>query len=218
MGANFCGFSLEFFFYMWSSNNFKSRALLYIPESRPGMFETSREGDGGVALYCRYWYFILEDWLSMVQVVPLRECPAMVVASTAIRSRSFHLGASHHCCSVPFFKAFTVTACFRVAFILFQVSTTRWGKKFLLLSSLHAWGLRLRESAALWVALPVTVTDLNQVSLLHWSLPFILSSFGSGPPPPHPSPPQWPQDGHRTSPPISLPFFSLCSRERCYLN
>jgi TNF receptor-associated protein 1 len=29
------------------------RALLYIPESRPGMFETSREGDAGVALYCR---------------------------------------------------------------------------------------------------------------------------------------------------------------------
>ena len=29
------------------------RALLYVPESRPGLFETSREGDTGVALYCR---------------------------------------------------------------------------------------------------------------------------------------------------------------------
>jgi len=29
------------------------RALLYVPESRPGMFETSREGEAGVALYCR---------------------------------------------------------------------------------------------------------------------------------------------------------------------
>jgi len=29
------------------------RALLYVPESRPGFFETSREGDVGVALYCR---------------------------------------------------------------------------------------------------------------------------------------------------------------------
>merc|ERR1719461_1802125 len=29
------------------------RALLYVPESRPGLFETSREGDAGVALYCR---------------------------------------------------------------------------------------------------------------------------------------------------------------------
>ena len=29
------------------------RALLYVPENRPGMFETSREGDVGVALYCR---------------------------------------------------------------------------------------------------------------------------------------------------------------------
>ena len=29
------------------------RALLYVPESRPGLFETSREGDSGVALYCR---------------------------------------------------------------------------------------------------------------------------------------------------------------------
>ena len=31
------------------------RALFYVPESRPGLFETSREegGEGGVALYCR---------------------------------------------------------------------------------------------------------------------------------------------------------------------
>ena len=29
------------------------RALIYVPESRPGMFETSREGEAGVALYCR---------------------------------------------------------------------------------------------------------------------------------------------------------------------
>merc|ERR1712018_991339 len=29
------------------------RALLYVPESRPGLFETSREGEVGVALYCR---------------------------------------------------------------------------------------------------------------------------------------------------------------------
>merc|ERR1719430_283370 len=29
------------------------RALLYFPESRPGMFETSRDGEAGVALYCR---------------------------------------------------------------------------------------------------------------------------------------------------------------------
>jgi len=29
------------------------RALLYVPENRPGMFETSREGEAGVALYCR---------------------------------------------------------------------------------------------------------------------------------------------------------------------
>ena len=29
------------------------RALLYVPESRPGFFEQSREGDTGVSLYCR---------------------------------------------------------------------------------------------------------------------------------------------------------------------
>jgi len=29
------------------------RALFYFPESKPGMFETSREGEAGVALYCR---------------------------------------------------------------------------------------------------------------------------------------------------------------------
>ena len=29
------------------------RALLYVPETRPGMFENSRDGDVGVALYCR---------------------------------------------------------------------------------------------------------------------------------------------------------------------
>lgn len=29
------------------------RALIYVPESRPGMFETSREAEAGVALYCR---------------------------------------------------------------------------------------------------------------------------------------------------------------------
>ena len=29
------------------------RALLYVPDSRPGFFEQSREGDAGVALYCR---------------------------------------------------------------------------------------------------------------------------------------------------------------------
>ncbi len=36
----------------------------------------------------------------MAQVAPLREYPAMVVVSTAIRSRSIYLGASHHCCSL----------------------------------------------------------------------------------------------------------------------
>jgi len=29
------------------------RALLYVPESRPGMFETARDAESGVALYCR---------------------------------------------------------------------------------------------------------------------------------------------------------------------
>ena len=29
------------------------RALLYVPESRPGFFEQSREGESGIALYCR---------------------------------------------------------------------------------------------------------------------------------------------------------------------
>merc|ERR1719228_2459796 len=29
------------------------RALLYFPENRPGMFETSRDAESGVALYCR---------------------------------------------------------------------------------------------------------------------------------------------------------------------
>ena len=28
------------------------RALLYVPESRPGMFETARDAESGVALYC----------------------------------------------------------------------------------------------------------------------------------------------------------------------
>ncbi len=42
----------------------------------------------------------------MAQVAPLRECQSMVVVSTAIRSRSIHLGASHHCCSVVFVAIF----------------------------------------------------------------------------------------------------------------
>jgi hypothetical protein len=42
----------------------------------------------------------------MAQVAPLRECPSMVVVSTAIRSRSIHLGTSHHCCSVVFVAIF----------------------------------------------------------------------------------------------------------------
>lgn len=51
------------------------RALLYIPESRPGMFETSREGDGGVALYCRKVMIksrtdnLLPRWLRFVKGV-----------------------------------------------------------------------------------------------------------------------------------------------------
>jgi TNF receptor-associated protein 1 len=29
------------------------RALLYVPEGKPGLFELSRESDTGVSLYCR---------------------------------------------------------------------------------------------------------------------------------------------------------------------
>ncbi len=42
----------------------------------------------------------VRTWYSMAQVAPLREYPSMVVVSTAIRSRSIYLGASHHYCSV----------------------------------------------------------------------------------------------------------------------
>ncbi len=45
-------------------------------------------------------YLILVGWFSVAQVAPLRECVSMVVVSTAIQSRSIHLGASHHCSSV----------------------------------------------------------------------------------------------------------------------
>jgi len=51
------------------------RALLYFPESRPGMFETSREGEAGVALYCRKVMIkskadnLLPKWLRFVKGV-----------------------------------------------------------------------------------------------------------------------------------------------------
>ena len=51
------------------------RALFYVPESRPGMFETSREGEAGVALYCRKVMIkskadnILPKWLRFVKGV-----------------------------------------------------------------------------------------------------------------------------------------------------
>jgi len=51
------------------------RALLYFPESRPGMFETSRDGEAGVALYCRKVMIkskadnLLPKWLRFVKGV-----------------------------------------------------------------------------------------------------------------------------------------------------
>jgi len=51
------------------------RALLYVPESRPGMFETSRDGESGVALYCRKVMIkskadnLLPKWLRFVKGV-----------------------------------------------------------------------------------------------------------------------------------------------------
>ena len=51
------------------------RALLYVPETRPGFFETSREGESGVALYCRKVLIqsktenIVPKWLRFVQGV-----------------------------------------------------------------------------------------------------------------------------------------------------
>lgn len=51
------------------------RALFYVPESRPGMFETSREAEAGVALYCRKVMIkskadnILPKWLRFVKGV-----------------------------------------------------------------------------------------------------------------------------------------------------
>merc|ERR1712088_678204 len=51
------------------------RALLYVPESRPGMFETSRDAEAGVALYCRKVLIkskadnLLPKWLRFVKGV-----------------------------------------------------------------------------------------------------------------------------------------------------
>merc|ERR1711970_248975 len=51
------------------------RALLYIPESRPGMFETSRDAESGVSLYCRKVLIksraenLLPKWLRFVKGV-----------------------------------------------------------------------------------------------------------------------------------------------------
>jgi len=51
------------------------RALLYFPENRPGMFETSREAEAGVALYCRKVLIkskadnLLPKWLRFVKGV-----------------------------------------------------------------------------------------------------------------------------------------------------
>lgn len=51
------------------------RALLYVPETKPGMFETAREGEAGVALYCRKVMIksradnLLPKWLRFVKGV-----------------------------------------------------------------------------------------------------------------------------------------------------
>jgi len=51
------------------------RALLYFPENRPGMFETSRDAEAGVALYCRKVLIkskadnLLPKWLRFVKGV-----------------------------------------------------------------------------------------------------------------------------------------------------
>merc|ERR1711884_88268 len=51
------------------------RALLYVPESKPGMFETGREGESGVALYCRKVLIqsktenIVPKWMTFVKGV-----------------------------------------------------------------------------------------------------------------------------------------------------
>jgi len=51
------------------------RALIYFPESRPGMFETSRDGEAGVSLYCRKVLIksqadnLLPKWLRFVKGV-----------------------------------------------------------------------------------------------------------------------------------------------------
>jgi hypothetical protein len=117
----------------------------------------------------------------MAQVAPLRECPSMVVVSTAIRSRSIYLGASHHCCSV-------LSA---VIFERFHSHSLLQGGRYLFCSKFRQLrDLRLSGSAALRVALPVTVTDLSQVSLFiyheTWELAFYAVVFLELAPPPPP--------------------------------
>jgi hypothetical protein len=69
----------------------------------------------------------------MAQVAPLRECVSMVVVSTApLHSSRCLPPLLFSVVFVPFLNSFTVTACFRVAGILFQVATTHREKKFLL--------------------------------------------------------------------------------------
>jgi len=76
------------------------RALLYVPESKPGMFETSREADVGVALYCRKVMIknkadnLLPKWLRFVKGVvdsediPLNLSRELLQDSSLIRKLS----------------------------------------------------------------------------------------------------------------------------------
>jgi len=96
------------------------------------------------------WWVILDGAGSAAQRMSVRGCSQhSYPVWTAIRS--IHLGASRQCCSVvsvAIFNAFTVSACFRLEGMLFQFSTTRWEKKFLLVSGIpvHACGLSVRGS------------------------------------------------------------------------
>jgi len=126
-------------------------------------------------LYHTGTYLILVGWFSMAQVAPLRECPSIVVVSTVIRPRSIHLGASHHCCSVVFvaiFELFHSHSLFqRGRYFVPSVNNSLRKEVSPGLKPAWCWGLRLSGSATLRVALPVTVTDLNQVSLFTMSFP-----------------------------------------------
>jgi hypothetical protein len=69
------------------------------------------------------------------------------------------------CLLYAFLKLLTVFNLFIAPGTMFQASTTLFKKKFLLVSSLAACGLRCKGPAALLVVLMETFTLWNQVAL-----------------------------------------------------